>query len=548
MILELIKKRRATILIAAALSGVQSFLTILIIAFLNQLASSGSTQSSLNGWQIAVLLGCALASGIASNACLARLGSGAIGDLRRQLSELFLGMSYEEQAQLGSNRVTSTLITDVQQLSTFIILLPTFFFHLLTLLFCLGYLMLLSWKIFAGFAAAMVVLFGVSTIMQMLITARYRELRAEEDKLYEYFNVLSQGKKELALNPVRADHFLDERIRPRIDSTQRRADLTHRAWGYWQASSVTLHLTAMLSVTYFGALLFAEPAEIVQRSLIVALFAMGPVMFLVDTGRQLAFSSVSVRRLRALGLEMKSPPPRESTHGSEMSWTRIAMHDVEYRYDDPGSSFVLGPVSLSFGRGEVIFITGGNGSGKSTLALLLISLIRPSAGHIAIDGAPLTPDTVSSYRRLFSMVFFDFHLFADVIDRAGLPANARVFGELLLKLGLHGKVELVDGRLTTLDLSQGQRRRLALAQSHVEDPDVFMFDEWAADQDPEYKRYFYLELLPELRTRGKTVVAITHDDHYFNCADRIVKMEQGSIVFDGRPEHLARVRQGRARA
>jgi len=133
-------------------------------------------------------------------------------------------------------------------------------------------------------------------------------------------------------------------------------------------------------------------------------------------------------------------------------------------------------------------------------------------------------------------VFFVSHKINHVIDRDGNPPPATVFARLLQRLDLQDKVQLVDGRLSTLNLSQGQRRRLALAQSYVDDSDIFLFDEWAADQDPEFKRYFYFELLPELRARGKTVIAITHDDRYFHCADRIVKLEQGRLVADNRPE------------
>jgi putative ATP-binding cassette transporter len=79
-----------------------------------------------------------------------------------------------------------------------------------------------------------------------------------------------------------------------------------------------------------------------------------------------------------------------------------------------------------------------------------------------------------------------------------------------------------DGRLSTTRLSAGQRRRLALLQVFLDRRPVVALDEWAAEQDPIFRRVFYTELLPELQRRGATVVAITHDDRYFHIADRCV--------------------------
>jgi len=70
---------------------------------------------------------------------------------------------------------------------------------------------------------------------------------------------------------------------------------------------------------------------------------------------------------------------------------------------------------------------------------------------------------------------------------------------------------------------------LALLVSLVEDKELYLFDEWAADQDPEFRDVFYNKLLPELKSRGKLVIVISHDDRYFHKADQIVKLEQGAV-------------------
>jgi ABC-type siderophore export system, fused ATPase and permease components len=101
---------------------------------------------------------------------------------------------------------------------------------------------------------------------------------------------------------------------------------------------------------------------------------------------------------------------------------------------------------------------------------------------------------------------------------------------LLAALQLTQKVTLKEGKFSTLALSTGQRKRLALLVAWLEDRPFYLFDEWAADQDPAFREVFYHQLLPALTARGKAVVVITHDDRYFHLADRCLKLEWGQLV------------------
>ena len=176
-----------------------------------------------------------------------------------------------------------------------------------------------------------------------------------------------------------------------------------------------------------------------------------------------------------------------------------------------------------------VFIVGGNGSGKSTFVKLLVGLYRQRSGDIRLGGRQITDVNRDWYRQHFSVVFADFYLFEKLL---GLDANALApkAQKYLGWLALDQKVRVTDRRLSTTDLSQGQRRRLALLTAYLEDRPFYVFDEWAADQDPQYKQVFYTELLPELRARGKGVAIITHDDRYFHLGDRIVKLHDGQIA------------------
>lgn len=215
------------------------------------------------------------------------------------------------------------------------------------------------------------------------------------------------------------------------------------------------------------------------------------------------------------------------------NFRRIDLSQVTFSYPDPAHPFQVGPVDLSIVRGETTFIVGGNGCGKSTLLKLLTGLYHPVGGHIVIDGQAIGPDDYQGYRELFSAIFADFHLFDELYDLDAVDAE-RV-NELLRRMGLADKTEYRDGRFTTLDLSTGQRKRLALVAAILEDRPIYIFDEWAADQDPEFRVQFYDAILPELRARGKTVIAVTHDDRYFARCDQLAKMDYGQIARIERP-------------
>jgi putative pyoverdin transport system ATP-binding/permease protein len=195
---------------------------------------------------------------------------------------------------------------------------------------------------------------------------------------------------------------------------------------------------------------------------------------------------------------------------------------------ETNGGFSIGPLDLTINRGETIFLVGGNGSGKTTTLKLLTGLYVPQSGVIKVDHDIVGRHNVQRYRELFSTVFTQFHLF----DRLyGLEhVKDEQVNELLDELQLTGKTRFENGRFTTTELSTGQRKRLALAVCLLEGADILVFDEWAADQDPHFRKYFYEQVLRRLKAQGITIIAATHDDRYWHLADRVIRMEYGVAV------------------
>jgi putative ATP-binding cassette transporter len=211
------------------------------------------------------------------------------------------------------------------------------------------------------------------------------------------------------------------------------------------------------------------------------------------------------------------------------TWHHLELKGVTHTYyrEQQDDNFTLGPVDLSLKPGELLFIVGGNGSGKSTLAKLITGLYIPETGAIYLNGEPILDCNQECYRQYFSAIFSDFYIFEKILGVNVLAAEAEQY---LTKLHLEHKVRIEQDKLSTTDLSQGQRKRLALLTAYLEDRPIYLFDEWAADQDPIFKHVFYTQLLPELKNRGKAVIVISHDDRYFDIADRIVKLESGRVL------------------
>jgi putative ATP-binding cassette transporter len=297
----------------------------------------------------------------------------------------------------------------------------------------------------------------------------------------------------------------------------------------------------ILFFIFIGLLLFVtpffmtiEPQVLIGYTLAV-LFMITPLTMLLNQIPALERAYLAAERIEELGFSLNAAKPERLQLNPKpvTNWRRLELVNVthSYRQDNGSEEFQLGPITLTLTPGELIFLIGGNGSGKTTLVKLLMGSYEPESGEILVDEKPATMGDRDDYRQQFSAVFYDFYLFERLfgIEAKDIDGESQKYLDLLQ---LSHKLTVRNGNLSTIDLSQGQRKRVALLNAYLEDRPVYIFDEWAADQDPQFKRIFYYELVPELKSRGKTVIVISHDDRYYGLADRLIKLESGKIEYD----------------
>jgi putative ATP-binding cassette transporter len=530
----LLKSSRSLVLVALLAGAVAGLSNTGLLALINSSLSNSNATTALI-WGFAGLCLLMVVSRFVSNVLLIRLSQNAVFDLRVSLSRRILSAPLRRLEELGAPRLLATLTDDVPVIANALVSIPLLFMNTVIVAGCLIYLGWLSWLVFLGVIGFMAL--GV-IVYQVLMKRALHYLmlgRRQWDDLFKHLSALINGTKELKLHQRRREAFLSQSLEASA-STLRHQILTGN--NLYAAASSWGHVLIFVLI---GLLLFAVPrtggAEL-QTTLgyvLIILYMMTPIEYILVAVPALGRADVALKKIDELGFQLQDQTEIKSEHSQPVipSWGRLELIKITHAYYNEGEDdqFVLGPIDLTFDVGELVFLVGGNGSGKTTLAKLLTGLYIPESGEIRLDGDPISNENRDAYRQLFSAVFSDFFIFDSILglDTEGLEARIRSY---LVQLQLHHKVKVKDAALSTTDLSQGQRKRLALLTAYLEDRPFYLFDEWAADQDPVFKEVFYLQLLPELKARGKTVLVITHDDHYFSVADRLVKLDYGKIDYE----------------
>ena len=525
------RKRILLVVLTGAIAGFGSTVLIWVI----NAALSGNVSIRTVSSFVLLCLVIPMAGFIAQTS-LYRLTAHATEELRLQISRQILAAPYRSLEAMGVPKITATITEDVPAVITALVNMPLIFTHTSVIVGCLVYLGWLSWPLLLFMLGYMAV--GLVSYQLLLSkSVRYfRLVRERWDSFFKGIQALTHGNKELKLHCDRRSAFLDQELSPAIRSIR---DYGIRANTY---TAMAVNMAQILFFIFIGLTIFFTPLFLhVGRQAMIGytitiLFMITPLTIILNLSSSFGQALVAAEKVQSLGLSLAGLEVEnmEKTSPSP-SWRRLDLIDVShlYQHETEGDNFRLGPITLSFSPGEVVFLIGGNGSGKTTLAKLLVGLYEPQKGEIRFDNEVITSKNRDFYRQHFSAIFSDFYLFEQLFGLAG-PDSQKKAEQYLISLQLAHKVRLEGDKLSTLDLSQGQRKRLALLVAYLENRPIYLFDEWASDQDPVFKDVFYGRIVPNLKAAGKTVIVISHDDRYYSAADRLIKLESGQLEYDKR--------------
>jgi len=523
------------VLLAGIISGLSS---AALVALINSTLSN-TLDAKLLPWLFGGLSIAVLSSGFLSHYLLNRLSARIVCDLRIRISRLILAAPYPYLQKLGKPALLANLTEDITAIAQASQLLPVVCINFAVVAGSMAYLSWLSWQL--ALVLGGVIVFGVlsSCLFRAWPKQALGRAREEYDVLSRDFRALTEGTRELKLHRQRSEAFMSQSLAASAEAYRRYA---------FRGAVAYLLVNQWAQLLYYlviGLILYVFPVwqvigrEVIAGYALVFLFMMSPLTILTTSLPVFGRARVSLQKVSELGDRLKKqvmPADAQDKPEFRAGFSGLSLQGVMHSFhrEKENRNFMLGPIDLDFKPGELVFLVGGNGSGKTTLAMLLIGLYTPEQGHIRWNGETVGNANKDDYLQNFSVIFSDFYLF-DELYGVDNGSSGALIDDYLQRLHLDHKVRVENGRFSSVDLSQGQRKRLALLVAYLEDRPFYVFDEWAADQDPEFKHLFYTELLPALKARGKTVLVISHDDRYFYLADRCIKLEEGRIIAEDKP-------------
>lgn len=475
-----------------------------------------------------------------SQYALTRLGHKFVYELRRKLVKQIIDTNVPQIDHLGSARLLASLSSDIQSITVAFVRMPEL---VQGVILAVGVALYLGWLslpllLIVMFWIAMTI--WISTILVKHVYIHLREIRDINDLLYQDYQSIIEGRKELALNQHRAEKLYATDFLPHAKSYEKtitKSDTFHLSAVNWS----NIMMFAAIGVVFALSNYLDIPMGIATTFSLTILFMQSPLLHAVGAYPTMQTAQVALDKIQSL--ELADYQPEFVTDTAAKDWQSISLTNIHYRYEnshsDPSASGtentaqtsnILKDVNLTLRRGDVVFLIGANGSGKSTLAKIITGIFTPTTGSVHIDKQLVDSTNNADYRQLFSAIFSDQHLFKQLIGSHGSDPDMTLVDTWLHKLNLQDKVSVTDHRLSTDKLSQGQRKRLAMLISVAEHKDILLLDEWAADQDPAFRRVFYQTLIPELKALGKTLFIISHDDSYFEHADRLLLMKEGKLI------------------
>lgn len=435
---------------------------------------------------------------------------------------------------MDKGRIYATLASDAVGISTCAGMVINASSSLVMLVFTIALLAMLSMK--ALFMTVLLV--GIIVMYYMRHSRRVNEhlghAAVRENEFFSNLNGFLAGFKELKLNRDKRQDYFEQELRQVVHATAEHRIEAGKALNHSLLIAHTYIFFTLAGIIFVLPVIAPAEANIIPILVPVILFSAGPLADVVSSIPALSKAEASISNIYQLEDEIDrsiASRPRDEAAVEIVSprpaFQSLRCEGLTFQYPNGRHAFKIQPTDFELPAGRIVFLVGGNGSGKSTLLKLLTGLYRPDAGRLLLNGEEIYDENVVKLREMFSPIFTDFHLFKRVLGQT--KADEQRIRDLLARMELEGKTSIVGGQVTNLDLSTGQRKRLALVLSTLDDRPIHLFDEWAADQDPVFRKFFYEVLLRQMVAEGKTILAATHDDHYFHVADDVYMMEYGTL-------------------
>ncbi len=489
-------------------------------------------------WQFLSLLLIYAVTSIVGAWLITLLSQTLVQNLRLNLSNKILKAPYHK-LEFQTKRLFTILTDDINTISNIVNKMPTVLTGFATVIGCFGYMLIISAPLFGLF----MVVFFVALIFYRLPMNSYgermRQARDHQNILFGYFEGLIYGLKELSINKAFRNLYTSDIIQPLTEEQKNHQVIgktTVEIFSRWGEVILLVGIGAILLIIKETGI---TDYDVMVQFLTVTLFAISPLLRITRLLPDIERINIAMEQIETAGLDLEKDSLAAIVTSEQAAIMLpvntakpiISLKDISYSYfhTDEEKFFTLGPMTLDVNQGDITFLIGGNGSGKSTLAKVLCGLYPTKTGSVEYYGTKIEKDNVEEYRDRFSAIFADFYLFEELLHIPQQVIDEKA-GEYLKLLELDKKVSIKNKRLTTTSLSTGQRKRLSLLISFLEDKPIYLFDEWAAGLDPYYKMIFYKKLLPDLKAQGKTIFAITHDESYFDVADTVLMLKDGQLL------------------